>query len=157
MHTFKNNFASTFVSDKGSSWTDSYFRLLQIWLFPAWSTDDTFKDRLYSVVLFVASSLVSLLKLLFSKYVLKNLATFLVSKKLAENVNNVLKRVFFLNICSNFLKLALLLYAFKTNIKLLRCFWKLSFAFVHVIPIYTIKISDFLGTSPETLLDPSWF
>ena len=136
MHTFKNNSASTFVSDKASSWTDSYFRLLQIWLFPTWSTDDTFKNRLYSVVTFVTSSLVSLFKLLFSKYVLKNLATFLVSKKLAENVNNVLKRVFFLNICSNFLKLALLLYAFKANIKLLCCFWKLSFA-LFMLLLYT--------------------
>ena len=95
---FKKNFTSTFVSYKGSSWKDSCFHLLQILLFPAWSINDTFK-KIYPVIIFVTSCLSSLFKLLFSKYVLKNLAPFLTSKKLAENINMVFKRIFFLYVC----------------------------------------------------------
>ena len=52
------------------------------------------------------------------------------------------------------------MYAFKANIKLLRCFWKF-FCIVHVITIYTISaLQFFLGfslTSFRALTDPTDF
>ena len=49
---------------------------------------------------FVASSLVSFFNL-FSKHVLKILATVLASSKAGQKLDNVLKVGFFLNTCSN--------------------------------------------------------
>ena len=54
----------------------------------------------YVVETFVASSLVSFFNL-FSKRVLKILATVLASSKAGQKIDNVLKVGFFLNTCSN--------------------------------------------------------
>lgn len=39
LHTFKYNFWNAFISFTRISWTGNCFWLLQIWPFPAWSTD----------------------------------------------------------------------------------------------------------------------
>ena len=96
--------------ERGILWTDSWFLLLQIWC--TYFLDDqqlTRSKKLYDVVTF----LVSFFNLLFSKYVLK-----------------IPVVIFF--------QLALLLYTFKANIKLVCCFWKLL-CIAHVITVYTIK------------------
>ena len=54
------------------------FRLLQIWFtYFLCDAGDAFSKKLYDVVIFVSSFLISFFNLMFSNYVLKILATFL--------------------------------------------------------------------------------
>ena len=63
---------------------------------------------------FVASSLVSFFNL-FSKHVLKILATVLASSKAGQKLDNVLKVGFFLNNCSNIFSTSFALVRFQNK------------------------------------------
>ena len=82
LHTFKNNFWNAFISYNKSLRTDSCFQLLQLWfcIFPAWLSGDAFQKSCVLGHIF-CQNICFFFNILFSKYGLKILATFLASFK----------------------------------------------------------------------------